>query len=225
MNRYTKTVLSAATVVGGLMAAGCHSTGTGEWNWHDDPCWPDRYANESRAAVVATFQPQVENGHILDQTLWNTHFEYGTDKLNGAGMDKLDQLARRRPMPDQHVFLQTARDIGYDAEKPGDYAAKRVELDNKRTESVRKYLKATLTGRELTFEIQVHDPSMPGIDGAAPRVILPPPSSRVGAASGGGAGAAAPGTVAPGAASGGPGASPGTSGSSGYSGSSGTSRP
>ena len=78
--------------------------------------------------MVATFQPQVENGHILDQTLWNTHFEYGTDKLNGAGMDKLDQLARRRPPPDPLLFLQTARDIGYDAEKPGDYAAKRARV-------------------------------------------------------------------------------------------------
>jgi uncharacterized membrane protein YgcG len=150
------------------------------------------------------------------------HFEYGTDKLNGAGMDKLDQLARRRPMPDQHLFLQTARDIGYDAEKPGDYAAKRVELDNKRTDAVRKYLKATMTGRELTFDIQVHDPAMPGIDGAAPRVILPPPASRIGAA-GGAAGGAAPG-AAPAAPSGGSGASSGSSGSSGGS-SSGGSRP
>ena len=61
-----------------------------------DPCWPDRYANKARAATVANFQPQVENGQILDQTVWNTHFEYRTDRLNGAGMDKLDQLARRR---------------------------------------------------------------------------------------------------------------------------------
>ena len=88
-------------------------------------------------------------------------------------------------MPDQRIFLQTARDIKYDAEKPGDYAAKRVELDNKRTESVRRYLKATMTGRELTFDIQVHDPAKPGIDGAAPRVVIPPPQTRVGGGTGG----------------------------------------
>src|SRR5262249_39285252 len=147
---------------------------------HGDPCWPDRYANEARAETVACFTPQVENGQVLDQTIWNQHFDYGTDRLNGAGMDKLDQLARRRPHPDTRLFLQTARDIPYDAEKPNDYAMKRNDLDTKRIATMQKYLAATLTGRPVTFDIQVHDPAYPGIDGAAPRLVIPTPQSRVG---------------------------------------------
>jgi hypothetical protein len=179
MKRFKAKMLSAAFVAGGLMTAGCASTA--DTQLHGDPCWPDRYANESRAAVVASFQPQVENGHILDQTIWNMHFEFGSEKLNGAGMDKLDQLARKRPHPDARLYMQTARDIAYDAEKSGDYANKRVELDSKRVASIQKYLKASLTGREGTFDVQVHDPVYPGIDvnpGVAPRVYVPTPQER-----------------------------------------------
>ena len=180
MKRFkARMLLSAAFVAGGLMTAGCASTA--DTQLHGDPCWPDRYANESRAAVVASFQPQVENGHILDQTIWNMHFDYGTEKLTGAGMDKLDQLARKRPHPDARLYMQTARDVGYDPEKPGDYANKRVELDSKRVAAIQKYLKASLTGRESTFDVQVHDPVYPGIDvnpGVAPRVYVPSPQER-----------------------------------------------
>jgi len=95
-------------------------------------------------------------------------------------MDKLDQIARRRPHPDPRVFLQTARDMAYDGAKPEEYAAKRQELDTKRVAAVQKYLSATLTGRPTTFDIQVHDPAVPGIEGAAPRLVLPTPQSRVG---------------------------------------------
>src|SRR5262249_35870491 len=102
-----------------------------------------------------------------------------TDRLNGAGMDKLDQLARRRPHPDCKLYLQTARDIAYDPEKPNDYATKRNELDTKRVAAIQKYLATTLTGRPANFEIQVHDPAYPGIDGAAPRVVVPEPKSRI----------------------------------------------
>ena len=176
MARYVTKLVAGAVLAGGAaLAAGCHSDG----GKHGDPCWPDRYANESRAAVVANFQPQVENGHVLDQTLWNSHFESGTDRLNGSGMDKLDQIARRRPHPDQRVFMQTARDMIYDAGRPEEYAARRQELDTKRVTAVQKYLAATLTGRQVSFDVQIHDPAPPGIEGAAPRIIIPTPQQRV----------------------------------------------
>lgn len=211
MNGFKVKMLSVATVACGFMAAGCQST-----DKHGDPCWPDRYANEARQLTVAAFQPQVENGHILDHTIWNLHFEYGSDQMNGAGMDKLDQLARRRPMPDVHLFLQTTRDIAYDPEKPADHAAKRIDLDNKRVAAVQKYLKATLTGRELTFDIQIHDRAYPGIDvtpGIGPRVYIPTPQDR----SRGANVPATPVSGSGGAASGGP-TSPPPSGGSGSSG-------
>jgi hypothetical protein len=190
MKRFMTKLLTGAFLAGGVMATGCHSVHSlhgmggcadGDCTYCGDPCWPDRYANEARAATVASFQPQVENGHVLDQTIWNMHFDYGTDRLNGAGMDKLDQLARRRPHPDTKLYMQTARDIPYDAANPSDYSAKRNELDTKRITAIQKYLAATLTGRPANFDIQVHDPAYPGIDGAAPRVIVPTPQSRIGA--------------------------------------------
>jgi hypothetical protein len=182
MKGFTK-LLTGAVLAGGVLSSGCHGLGMevseGGAFGHGDPCWPARYSNEARAATVASFQPQVENGQVLDQTVWNLHFDWGTDRLNGAGMDKLDQLARRRPHPDTRLFLQTARDITYDADKPGEYGAKRNELDTKRIAAVQKYLAATLTGRPVTFDIQVHDPAYPGIDGAAPRILVPSPQTRV----------------------------------------------
>jgi len=179
MKKSMSKVLAGAFLAGGIVATGCH-TADG-WFGHGDPCWPDRYSNESRAAVVANFQPQVENGQVLDQTVWDMHFEYGTDKLNGAGMDKLDQLARRRPHPDPRVFVQTARDIAYDPAKTDDYVAKRQELDTKRVAAVQKYLATSLTGRQVAFDVQVHDPALPGIEtspGVGPRVYVPAPSDR-----------------------------------------------
>lgn len=216
MTGITRKMLAGAFLAGGLAATGCHHGGAGGGhNNHGDPCWPERYSNESRAATVAQFQPQVENGHILDQTIWNEHFEYSSDKLTGMGMDKLDQLARRRPQPDQRLFLQTSRDIPYDAEKPTEYASKRVELDLKRTEAVQRYLKATLTGRDVAFDIQVHDPAKPGInyvEGYHPRLHgIPAPGTnpdtrgigvvnapnQPSAAAGGTAGGAGPAAAAP----------------------------
>jgi hypothetical protein len=183
MKGITSKVLAGAVLAGGVLASGCcHGGGGGDGVLcHGDPCWPDRYANEARQSVVAAFDPQVENGHILDQTIWNAHFDYNSEKLNGGGMDKLDQLARRRPHPDTRLFLQTARDIPYDPAKSGDYGLRRDELDKKRIESIKNYLAATLTGRPAVFDIQVHDPAPPGIDvnpGVAPRVYFPSPLER-----------------------------------------------
>ena len=56
-------------------------------------------------------------------------------------MDKLDQIARRRPHPDPRVFLQTARDMAYDAGKPEDTRPSGTELDTKRVAAVQKYLR------------------------------------------------------------------------------------
>ena len=195
MNRTLKTVVIGLTGLGGVASLGCHSDGEHKYG---DPCWPDRYAAEARAKQVALFEPQVTNGNILDHTVWNYHFEAGTDKLNAAGKDKLDQLGRRRPAPDAVIYLQTMRDADYDAATPEAYANKRADVDSKRVLAVQKYLGATLSGRPpLTFMVQIHDPAPPGIDGAAPRVVVPSPRSRVG----GGGGPGANGIGSPGATS------------------------
>ena len=62
-----------------------------------DPCYPERYIHTARSEVNSAFAPQVQNGHILDQTVWNYHFEAGKDELTTGGRDHLDGLVRRRP--------------------------------------------------------------------------------------------------------------------------------
>ncbi len=108
--------------------------GVGCVTYHDlvDPCYPARYDAEARHEEVASYTPQIANGHVLDQTLWNSDFEAGTDKLTGGGMEHLAYMARRRPQPDPVVYLETAHDVYYDPAKPNDMADKRADLDARR---------------------------------------------------------------------------------------------
>ena len=128
-----------------------------------DPCYPQRYECAAKHEVQAAFGPEVCNGHVLDQTIWNTHFETGTDRLTPGGMDHLAYIARRRPAPDAKVYLQTAEDIAYDPGVPNHFVEARNELDRKRVEAVQRYLAAQTEGRPLAFEVVVHDPAEVGI--------------------------------------------------------------
>jgi hypothetical protein len=120
-----------------------------------DPCWPERYNAMARHSVRDTFNAQAMNGHILDQTVWDYHFEVdpkngaGTDKLLPGGMEHLDYLARRRPAPDLQLYLQTSRD---------------PKLDAARVNAVKAYMRKATSGRivPMEFEVAVHDPSEVG---------------------------------------------------------------
>src|SRR5262245_12454624 len=138
MKGFMKSTLTAACLAGGLCSMGCQ----GGEKYRDcvDPCQIERYSSAARQEVITAFAPQVQNGHILDQTIWNYHFEPGTDKLNVGGQDKLDQIVRRRPQPDARVFMATARDLTFNQEKPDEYADARRELDAKRSVAIQKYL-------------------------------------------------------------------------------------
>jgi hypothetical protein len=127
-----------------------------------DPCYPARYYATSRNELIGAIAPQVNNGHVLDQTVWNYDFEPGTDHLTAAGLLKLSYLARRRPAPDCTIFVQTAEDLTYDPATPNKLVESRTELDNKRREAIYKYLNAETAGRNLTFNVLVHDPADPG---------------------------------------------------------------
>ena len=72
-------------------------------------------------------RPQVQNGHVLDQTVWNYDFEPGTDKLTGGGLRTSGvhgppPAARLTPT----VYLQTAQDVAYDPANPDELAAKQA---------------------------------------------------------------------------------------------------
>jgi hypothetical protein len=133
-----------------------------------DPCWPERYNYAARKEVCAAFTPQVHNGRILDQTIWNHEFYPGTARLNEYGREHLKYLLRRRPCPDTTLFLATAQDITdiqYDTPdtgpQPEEFMRRRAELDAQRQHAVQQYLAAQTAGRNLNFQIVVHDPEKP----------------------------------------------------------------
>jgi hypothetical protein len=145
---------------------GCCAAGSlGCWNYRDcvDPCYPMRYNYMARQEVNAAFAPQVQNGHVLDQTVWNYFFEPGTDKLTPLGLDRLAYIARRRPCPDPNMYLQTAQDVVYDPLAPEKMAEVRQDLDGKRKAAVMCFMAQQTAGRPMAFNITVHDPAEVGL--------------------------------------------------------------
>ena len=121
MNRVMRAAAIAALAAGGTGSIGCVHDGqrAGEgaagggavYRQFVDPCYPERYNATARAEVIAPFAAQVNNGTVLNQTIWNWYFEAGTDKLTPAGRAKLDSIAQTRPVPDSRLYLQAARDV------------------------------------------------------------------------------------------------------------------
>lgn len=128
-----------------------------------DRCWPERYTSLAVREVNHAFAPQVMNGHVLDQTVWNSHFEPGTATLTPGGLAQLQTIARRRPCPDPNVYLATSFDLAYDPNCPDRYCGARQELDTARAAAVQKYLVALNCGRGQEFKVLVHDPADPSI--------------------------------------------------------------
>src|SRR5438132_8915969 len=141
MTSITRKALAGAVLAGAIGSSGCYGL-----QKCVDPCWPERYNYKARTEVIAAFAPQVQNGHILDQTLYNTAFVAGTDELTNIGRDQIDTLVRRRPAPDPRIFLATARDLSYDPVNPGNYIEGRRTLDNARAASIQRYLAAQTAG-------------------------------------------------------------------------------
>jgi hypothetical protein len=137
-----------------------------------DPCWPMRYDYMAWQSVNAAMAPQVQNGHVLDQTIWNYYFEPGTEKLTAGGLERLAYLARRRPCPDTVLYLQTAQDVRYDQTVPEKMVADRQTLDGKRIAAVQAYLTAQTAGRPAPFQIVIHDPAEPTLASAAANNIV-----------------------------------------------------
>ena len=158
MRSYKRAALLGLFLAGGSVATtGC---GGGEhYRNLVDICEFDRHNAQARQEAIMGFNPQVQNGQILDQTIWNYDFDPGTDKLNPTGQDKLLQIVRHRPAPDFRIFLATTRDLGYDQAHPEQFAEESRELDAKRVVAIQKYLGAMTAGRPMTFQVDVHDPN------------------------------------------------------------------
>jgi len=166
----------ALNLTGVLFGAAFLSIGCQPIKYHlCDPCYPERYWYEARHNLNHLYANQTNNGHVLDQTVWNYHFEkdykkdpetgkwsvYNTAKLNEMGIEHLQYLVRRRPKADPKLYLQTAVDIPYNgAIAPEDLANLRAQLDKERMQAVNNFLVAHLKNRhhEYAFQIVVHDP-------------------------------------------------------------------
>ena len=188
-------------------AFGCNWWGIDSYSDLVDPCYPMRYSYAARQETIAAVAPQMSNGHVLDQTIWNSQFESGSDKLTSGGLAKLTQLARRRPAPDAVVYVQTAEDIAYDPANADKFAQTRKDLDQKRADAVQNYLVKYAGPRGLSFQVLVHDPSEVGISAVPAAIsIAKNNSGAVGilpAGAGGGGGVSPSGGAGTGASNGG----------------------
>ncbi|MFO0796870.1 MAG: hypothetical protein U0804_05290 [Gemmataceae bacterium] len=206
MTRSMRTA-AAALMVGGLAATGCHGTGghagksdqpEGWTRYYNavDPCYPERYNAQARAHTLVPFAAQVNNGNVLESTVWNWHFDTSTDKLNPAGQAKLDAIAQKRPQPDGKVYLQVARDVpAYGAGGLDTVGARRDELTAKRAETIRKYMAAQPALQPVAYEVFVIDAPVPGMPAEfSARSYRGQATGYVGGLAGGGVGVQATGS-------------------------------
>jgi hypothetical protein len=135
-----------------------------------DPCYPDRYNAEARSVLRGTFDNQAFNGHVLDQTIWNYHFEHDergnpTDRLTVAGQDRLKYIVRRRPTPDGKVYLQTANDIPIPVTEIESLPGRRQDLDARRAQAIQRFLTADTAGRNcmVAWDVAIHDAAPTGL--------------------------------------------------------------
>jgi hypothetical protein len=165
--------LAGACGTGLLALAGCCGT---DCSYDDlvDPCYPQRYEAAARREVNEAMAPQMMNGHVLDQSVVDSYFEAGTDKLTPGGQEHLKYIARRRPHADPVVFLQAAQDVVYDPAHPEAYVKARMELTDKRSQAVMAFLGAYTAGAPQAFRVVVHDAPEPGQSavGVARSVVL-----------------------------------------------------
>ena len=129
-------------------------TFTGCFGYRDvvDPYYPKRYSVEARNSVRASLAPQVSNGNVLDQTVWDFHFETGKPELNAMGKDHLKRLTRRRPAAQEVIFLQVAQNP--------DENANNKELNKTRSENIKAYMtKISEDKVHPEFQVVLHDPA------------------------------------------------------------------
>jgi uncharacterized membrane protein YgcG len=107
---------------------------------------------DARNSVRTALAPQVSNGNVLDQTVWDFHFETGKPELNAMGKDHLKRLARRRPVAQEVIFLQVAQNP--------DENVNNKELNKARSENIKTYItKISEDKVHPEFQVVLHDPA------------------------------------------------------------------
>lgn len=138
-----------------------------------DPCWPERYNYMARHSVRDFHNAQADKGHLLEQTVWNWHFERdektgaATDRLNGAGQEVLRRIARTLPAPDGQLFLQNAQDIPYkEGDAPAKIVSAREQLNRKRIDAIQRFMSTQNSTGPASFVVNVHDFAPPSLEGS-----------------------------------------------------------
>jgi hypothetical protein len=173
MTRSFRAAAAAMLALGGLGGMGCMSADRPglQARFQDvngNNSWPERNSYLARQSVIHPFETQMNNAAVLNGVLNNLDFDSGTDKLNGVGRDKLDRHARKMPIPDAKVYVQTAADVSYDPTAPEKVVAARSDLDQKRAQAVLSYLNTRPNTRGVTFEVTTLDIDNPGVNAAGP---------------------------------------------------------
>jgi hypothetical protein len=130
-----------------------------------DPCWMERYDSMAKHSVNDMLNVQADRGHMLEQTIWNWHFETdpktgaATDHLNAAGFAVLQRIARTLPAPDGQLFVQNAQDIPLAKDVPPEtLLAQRDQLNRRRIDAVHRFLSTqVITHPGMNYQVAVHD--------------------------------------------------------------------
>lgn len=148
---------SLSCVLAGLLWLAAAEAGLAQSSWFYQPM---RYREAARASLCAALQAQADRGRQLELTVWNHYFEPKTAELTESGRAMLDRFSRRYAHCGQ-LFLETARDLTYEATNAARFDRDRAELNAKRLDSVATYLRS-VHHREL-LAVQVHDPGPVGM--------------------------------------------------------------
>jgi hypothetical protein len=155
------------TVAGCCFSAGLVSFLAGCDHYRDlvDPCYPERWNSLSRHSVQDMVNAQADKGHVLEQTVWNWHFEadpktgVASDRLNGAGIAVLSRISRTLPCPDFQLYVQNAQDIQYvDGVVPEKLVKARSDLNERRAQAIQRFMatQAAVHGGG-SYQVAVHD--------------------------------------------------------------------
>ena len=167
-----RTVAVRPAVAAGLGLVGCCGYAT---SWI--PATPTlQYAWHARKSASA-FTPQIQNGHVLDQTVWNWHFE--TDEkdpnigptLNAAGMENLNYLVRRRRAPTRRSTWRPPRSSRPTTSGASGELCRRTAASWTRT--ARSPSRSTWTAQTAAAVVErsmssVHDPAEPYLPADTP---------------------------------------------------------
>jgi hypothetical protein len=175
MNGFIKKTAAACCFSAGLVSflAGCD-------HYRDlvDPCYPERWNSLSQHSARDMLNAQSDKGHILEQTVWNWHFEPDpktggpSDRLNGAGMAVLQRISRTLPAPDFQLFLQNAQDIPYvEGVAPEKLVKARNDLNERRAQAIQRFMatEAAVHGGG-SYQVAVHDFSPTSLPALYPTV-------------------------------------------------------